>query len=39
MQRWTGDRWTSTLHRAVAQDDVPPRRRSLVFSTTRATTL
>jgi isopenicillin N synthase-like dioxygenase len=30
MQRWTGDRWVSTLHRVVGPDDAP-RRQSLVF--------
>jgi len=30
MQRWTGDRWVSTLHRVVGEDDAP-RRQSLVF--------
>jgi isopenicillin N synthase-like dioxygenase len=31
MQRWTGDRWVSTLHRVVARGDDSPRRQSLVF--------
>jgi len=31
MQRWTGDRWVSTLHRVVARDGDAPRRQSLVF--------
>ena len=31
MQRWTGDRWVSTLHRVVGQESVSPRRQSLVF--------
>ncbi len=31
MQRWTGDRWVSTLHRVVGQENVSPRRQSLVF--------
>jgi isopenicillin N synthase-like dioxygenase len=31
MQRWTGDRWVSTLHRVVGEVDVSPRRQSLVF--------
>jgi isopenicillin N synthase-like dioxygenase len=31
MQRWTGDRWVSTLHRVVGEEDVSPRRQSLVF--------
>jgi isopenicillin N synthase-like dioxygenase len=30
MQRWTGDRWVSTLHRVVG-DEGAPRRQSLVF--------
>jgi isopenicillin N synthase-like dioxygenase len=30
MQRWTGDRWVSTLHRVVGEGDAP-RRQSLVF--------
>jgi len=30
MQRWTGDRWISTLHRVVGEGDAP-RRQSLVF--------
>ena len=30
MQRWTGDRWISTLHRVVGERDAP-RRQSLVF--------
>ena len=31
MQRWTNDRWVSTLHRVVGADGVAPRRQSLVF--------
>jgi isopenicillin N synthase-like dioxygenase len=31
MQRWTGDRWVSTLHRVVGREDASPRRQSLVF--------
>jgi isopenicillin N synthase-like dioxygenase len=31
MQRWTGDRWVSTLHRVVGDEGVSPRRQSLVF--------
>jgi isopenicillin N synthase-like dioxygenase len=31
MQRWTGDRWVSTLHRVVGGEGVSPRRQSLVF--------
>ena len=31
MQRWTGDRWISTIHRVVGEEDVSPRRQSLVF--------
>jgi isopenicillin N synthase-like dioxygenase len=31
MQRWTGDRWVSTLHRVVGEDGVSSRRQSLVF--------
>jgi isopenicillin N synthase-like dioxygenase len=31
MQRWTGDRWISTLHRVVGEADLSPRRQSLVF--------
>jgi isopenicillin N synthase-like dioxygenase len=31
MQRWTGDRWVSTLHRVVGRADASPRRQSLVF--------
>jgi isopenicillin N synthase-like dioxygenase len=31
MQRWTGDRWVSTLHRVVGTDGDSPRRQSLVF--------
>lgn len=31
MQRWTGDRWVSTLHRVVGEDGNAPRRQSLVF--------
>jgi isopenicillin N synthase-like dioxygenase len=31
MQRWTGDRWVSTLHRVVGAEGVSPRRQSLVF--------
>jgi isopenicillin N synthase-like dioxygenase len=31
MQRWTGDRWVSTLHRVVGRDGASPRRQSLVF--------
>jgi isopenicillin N synthase-like dioxygenase len=30
MQRWTGDRWISTLHRVVGRGE-SPRRQSLVF--------
>ena len=30
MQRWTGDRWLSTLHRVVGEER-SPRRQSLVF--------
>jgi isopenicillin N synthase-like dioxygenase len=31
MQRWTGDRWVSTLHRVVGKESASPRRQSLVF--------
>ncbi|HZR95892.1 MAG TPA: 2-oxoglutarate and iron-dependent oxygenase domain-containing protein [Gaiellaceae bacterium] len=31
MQRWTGDRWVSTLHRVVGGAGPSPRRQSLVF--------
>ena len=31
MQRWTGDRWVSTLHRVVGARRRSPRRQSLVF--------
>ena len=31
MQRWTGDRWVSTLHRVVGGEGTSPRRQSLVF--------
>jgi isopenicillin N synthase-like dioxygenase len=31
MQRWTGDRWVSTLHRVSGRDGDSPRRQSLVF--------
>jgi isopenicillin N synthase-like dioxygenase len=31
MQRWTGDRWVSTLHRVVGTEGASPRRQSLVF--------
>jgi isopenicillin N synthase-like dioxygenase len=31
MQRWTGDRWVSTLHRVVGAEGESPRRQSLVF--------
>ena len=31
MQRWTGDRWVSTLHRVVGAESASPRRQSLVF--------
>ena len=31
MQRWTGDRWISTLHRVVGPEGASPRRQSLVF--------
>jgi isopenicillin N synthase-like dioxygenase len=31
MQRWTGDRWVSTLHRVVGAEGTSPRRQSLVF--------
>jgi isopenicillin N synthase-like dioxygenase len=31
MQRWTGDRWVSTLHRVVGTERDSPRRQSLVF--------
>ena len=31
MQRWTGDRWVSTLHRVVGKEETSPRRQSLVF--------
>jgi len=31
MQRWTGDRWVSTLHRVVGVEGASPRRQSLVF--------
>jgi isopenicillin N synthase-like dioxygenase len=31
MQRWTGDRWVSTLHRVVGREGASPRRQSLVF--------
>ena len=31
MQRWTGDRWVSTLHRVVGAGADSQRRQSLVF--------
>lgn len=31
MQRWTGDRWVSTLHRVVGPEGASTRRQSLVF--------
>lgn len=31
MQRWTNDRWVSTLHRVVGVEGEAPRRQSLVF--------
>ena len=31
MQRWTRDRWVSTLHRVVGREQQAPRRQSLVF--------
>ena len=31
MQRWTGDRWVSTLHRVVAHGGDSARRQSLCF--------
>jgi len=31
MQRWTGDRWVSTMHRVVGAEGSSPRRQSLVF--------
>jgi len=31
MQRWTDDRWVSTLHRVVGAEGESPRRQSLVF--------
>jgi len=31
MQRWTNDRWVSTLHRVVGVEGASPRRQSLVF--------
>ena len=31
MQRWTRDRWVSTLHRVVGSEEGSPRRQSLVF--------
>ncbi len=31
MQRWTGDRWVSTLHSVVGPEGASPRRQSLVF--------
>ena len=31
MQRWTRDRWVSTLHRVVGTEAQAPRRQSLVF--------
>ena len=31
MQRWTGDRWVSTMHRVVGKKSASPRRQSLVF--------
>ena len=31
MQRWTNDRWVSTLHRVVGAEGASPRRQSLVF--------
>ncbi len=31
MQRWTRDRWVSTLHRVVGAKEHAPRRQSLVF--------
>jgi isopenicillin N synthase-like dioxygenase len=31
MQRWTRDRWVSTLHRVVGTEEHAPRRQSLVF--------
>jgi isopenicillin N synthase-like dioxygenase len=31
LQRWTQDRWVSTLHRVVGNEEQAPRRQSLVF--------
>jgi len=31
LQRWTQDRWVSTLHRVVGKEEQAPRRQSLVF--------
>ena len=31
LQRWTRDRWVSTLHRVVGREEQAPRRQSLVF--------
>ena len=31
LQRWTQDRWVSTLHRVVGSEEQAPRRQSLVF--------
>jgi isopenicillin N synthase-like dioxygenase len=31
LQRWTRDRWVSTLHRVVGAEEQAPRRQSLVF--------
>jgi isopenicillin N synthase-like dioxygenase len=31
LQRWTRDRWVSTLHRVVGREGAAPRRQSLVF--------